>query len=304
MPLALPLLFFIALCEVFASTGSDYTLNPDDDTTHTPVVIVHGILAHTIEYFFLEVKVRNFLRDHGVEDVYVRRVQVGSDLSFSLSPLQHQVDALAASIQADPKLQGGLNLMCHSQGSLVCRGYVEMYNSPRVKRLILLAGVTSGVYIDLGWPLRLFTPFYTRWAQEHLSVANFWRDPYHDDLYREHSMFLPYLNNELGYNETYRQNMLLLEALVLVGSPDDGIVKPWQTSVDGFYKPGTLEVQDLTERDLYVRDLCGHRTLDETGRLFRIVMPGMFHASFLIGSDLDRLDDEVLPFLFDGFPPR
>lgn len=41
-----------------------------------------------------------------------------------------------------------------------------------------------------------FELFYSRVGQ-HTSVGNYWRDPYHQTLYEEYSVYLPYINNHI-----------------------------------------------------------------------------------------------------------
>ena len=75
-----------------------------------------------------------------------------------------------------------------------------------------------------------FELFYSRVGQ-HTSVGNYWNDPKKQDLYYKYSIFLPYINNEIeSSNSTQFKNALLkLEKLILIGGPDDGVITPWQS---------------------------------------------------------------------------
>lgn len=72
--------------------------------------------------------------------------------------------------------------------------------------------------------------FYSRIGQL-TSVANYWNDPHKQELYHEYNVFLPYINNELeSENSTqFRNNLLQLDRMVLIGGPDDGVITPWQS---------------------------------------------------------------------------
>ena len=42
------------------------------------------------------------------------------------------MDEFAKTVQSDPKLAGGFNVVGLSQGGLVVRGYIQQYNNPPV----------------------------------------------------------------------------------------------------------------------------------------------------------------------------
>lgn len=75
-----------------------------------------------------------------------------------------------------------------------------------------------------------YTMFYS-YVGQHTSVGNYWNDPHRQDLYFEFSSFLPYINNELrcANSTQFRENLLKLEQMVLVGGPNDGVITPWES---------------------------------------------------------------------------
>lgn len=75
-----------------------------------------------------------------------------------------------------------------------------------------------------------YTLFYS-YVGQHTSVGNYWNDPHKQELYFEFSSFLPYVNNEMrSKNSTrFRENLLKLEQLILVGGPNDGVITPWES---------------------------------------------------------------------------
>lgn len=66
---------------------------------------------------------------------------------------------------------------------------------------------------------------------QHTSVGNYWNDPHHQNLYRNYSRFLPYINNEIvsSQSNSYKDGITRLNKLILIGGPDDGVITPWQS---------------------------------------------------------------------------
>lgn len=72
--------------------------------------------------------------------------------------------------------------------------------------------------------------FYSHVGQ-HTSVGNYWYDPDQLKLYFKYNIFLPYINNAVNStgSESFKQGLLNLKKLILIGGPDDGIITPWQS---------------------------------------------------------------------------
>lgn len=300
--------FLAVLLHAATTPDNLFSLSVDSngEGDHTPVVIVHGIFAHAWQYTILSDDMSDFIFNETGTRPYILRMELKNGAIYSFTPLGLQVDLFAQLIAADPHLQDGFNLVCHSQGGLICRGYVEKYNSPKVKRLVTLGGVNAGMYIHFPWYLRMLDVFYNDFVQNRVSFATYWKDPFNRRLYLKYSSFLADINNERDYNETYRQNLASLDGLVMLGSPDDGIIQPWQSTVGGFYKQNSLEIEDLPEQEIYRKDLCGYKTLDEQGRLVRIVVSNVTHINYIVGPQLQIVEASVFPYLLDTFifPPR
>lgn len=75
-----------------------------------------------------------------------------------------------------------------------------------------------------------FELFYSRVGQ-HTSVGNYWNDPHHQQLYHNYSEFLPYINNAILSNRSkeFKEGILKLRKLVLIGGPDDNVITPWES---------------------------------------------------------------------------
>jgi hypothetical protein len=92
------------------------------------------------------------------------------------------------------------------------------------------------------------------WVQNDLVQAEYWHDPLNEEEYRNHSIFLSDINNEIVKNKTYIKNLLKLKNFVMVKFINDTIVEPAETEWFGFYKPGqSSEVITLQESELYVK---------------------------------------------------
>merc|ERR1712025_1538618 len=123
-------------------------------------------------------------------------------------------------------------------------------------------GLHIGAYVDL--------------VQNTLVQAQYWHDPIHNDEYLEKSQFIADINNERAVkDETYKENLVKLENLVLVKNLDDTTVEPRETSHFEFYAPGQdKEILPLRESPLYLEDWIGLKQMDEAGKLHFYDIPG------------------------------
>jgi len=137
--------------------------------------------------------------------------------------------------------------------------------------------------------------FYSK-AGQGISIGNYWRDPHHVQLFRNHSTFLAKIDNIMGTpNATdFKENFVQLQKLVLIGGPDDGIICPWQSSQFGFYNKNETVV-DMRDRVEYRRDLFGLKTLDKDRKIVRITVPGVQHLQW--HRNLSVIDNYILPNL-------
>jgi palmitoyl-protein thioesterase len=109
---------------------------------------------------------------------------------------------------------------------------------------------------------------YLPFVQDHLVQAEYWQDPLNEQEYREKSIFLADINQELKVNETYKTNLQKLKKFVMVMFGKDTMVQPKESEWFGFYKPGQdKEVYTLKESPLYIEDKLGLKKMDEQGKL-------------------------------------
>lgn len=193
--------------------------------------------------------------------------------------------------------------MGYSQGGLLARSLIQFYKNHNVKRLISLSSPQAGQFGDAF--LHLIFPslfarnayelFYSRIGQK-TSVGNYWNDPNQRQLYLRYSNFLPYVNNEvLSENSTqFRDNLLKLEQMVLIGGPDDDVITPWQSAHFGFYNMN-FTVIPMKDRTIYQEDAIGLKSLDEAGKLKIVTVANVKHIDWHLNRTL--IEAVVVPHL-------
>jgi|GEM_PF-1616873 len=242
-----------------------------------PVVLVHGLLADTHQMKPLEGYIEKYL-----PNTYVKNIQLGLGKFTSFWNMYAQTEWLAQELQNDPELAGGFNMICHSQGGLVGRYYLQRYNNPPVHTYISLGtphmGVcgTPGTYDNRFFWLNLLETYayqllYTSFFQNFVSFAGYWRDVNNYDLYLAKCRFLPLLNNEKDHDLQliFRQNITNLKNMVLIAAQQEDIIEPAESCHFGYYRPdsfGTV-TQSLTESDYFKENALGIKDLYESDRL-------------------------------------
>lgn len=197
----------------------------------------------------------------------------------------------------------GVILLGYSQGGLMARAVMQIYPDHCVKKFISLSSPQAGQYgtdfLHLIFPSLMaktaYQLFYT-YVGQHTSVGNYWNDPHHQDLFEQFSIFLPYINNDLPSTNSsqFRDTLLKLDQIILIGGPDDGVITPWESSHFGYYN-GTDDVIPCKQRKIYLEDRIGLRTLDEGGRLKLVTMAGVRHFDWHLNVDVIR--KVILPYL-------
>jgi palmitoyl-protein thioesterase len=99
----------------------------------------------------------------------------------------------------------------------------------------------------------------------HLSIAGYWRNPRDLERYLEKCNYLPLLNNEIHYATKQKENMEVLNNLVLIWSPRDDVLFPPESGKFSTYDRN-LGVVPVRETDIYRHDLLGLKYLDESNR--------------------------------------
>lgn len=266
--------------------------------SYKPVLIVHGVLTHYTSMNELANRIREI---HPGTKVYVTNEFGGL---WSLEPMWHQVRKIGDEFMRISAVHPeGFHVIGYSQGGLISRAILETYPDHNVQTFISLSAPQAGEYgtnfLHIVYPdLALKTAykmFYSRMGQL-TSVGNYWNDPYHQSLYYEHNRFLPYINNEIeDFNRnSFKEGIVKLEKMVLIGGPDDGIIEPWESSYFGYYND-RAEVVEMRDRNIYKLDLFGLKTLDDAGKLDIHKISGIQHYDW--HKNLTFIDDYILPYL-------
>lgn len=140
-----------------------------------------------------------------------------------------------------------------------------------------------------------FEVFYSRVGQ-HTSVGNYWNDPHRQLLFYKYSNFLPFVNNEIRTDNStgFRNGIMRLAKMVLVGGPNDGVITPWQSSHFGFFDDNE-EVVPVFDRPIFLNDSIGLKSLNDTGRLQIVTVPNVHHFDWHL--KLHVIQQVVLPYL-------
>ncbi|KAF5295035.1 hypothetical protein FQR65_LT10588 [Abscondita terminalis] len=222
----------------------------------------------------------------------------------SLESMWYQVDQIGADVRnISDKHPEGVHFIGYSQGGLIARAILQAFPEHNVHNFISLSSPQAGQYgtdfLHIIFPnLALktaFELFYSRVGQ-HTSVGNYWNDPYHQVLYYSYSEFLPYINNEILSNksESFKKGILKLNKLVLIGGPDDNVITPWESSQFGYFDDNAT-VTNLFNRDIYMKDTIGLKTLNEKGKLKIVTVSGVDH--FKWHTNVSVIDNYILPYL-------
>ncbi|XP_072936818.1 lysosomal thioesterase PPT2 homolog [Epargyreus clarus] len=265
---------------------------------YKPVVLIHGIMTGSGSMEMISHRIQE---KHPGTIVYnVNRFEGWS----SLETLWHQVLEIGTDVaNISSKYPDGINLIGYSQGGLVARGIVQTFSNVSVSTFISLSSPQAGQYgagfLHVVFPGLVkdtaYEFLYSRVGQ-HTSVGNYWNDPYHQTLYESYSVFLPYINNHLSSakSDDFKSNLLRLKRLVLIGGPDDNVITPWQSSQFGYYNANETIVE-MKGQDIYTEDKIGLKTLDDSGRLHVVTVPGINHFNWHMNVSI--VDDYLLPYL-------
>merc|ERR1712070_1132312 len=248
---------------------------------------------------------QGFMRYHFGNSTRMHSLPLFEGRDSLSTPLLKQRDAIVQYLVDNAEtlqLAGGFNLVGHSQGALLGRAVVQALPSDlQCRVLVSLAGPQLGqwgmcdalsyLYPHLGLNSTIvkamtsdaaWLAFYNIIAQDELSIANYWNDPGHKDLFLWASHFLPYVNNLKSHAdmERFKANFLRLEKAVFLGSLGDDCINPQLSSVFQFVDTHHDGVPTKTVEE-YEQDTFGLRTMDQRGKLVLDSPPGVTHLGWL-----------------------
>ncbi len=253
------------------------------DSGYLPVIQMHGMGDFANDPFGMVPLAKSVSQE--LNGTYVLNVQIGPNsladiLNGFLMNLDDQVDYFANVVKSDPHLVNGFNAIGYSQGNLLIRGYIERYNNPPVYNFISMHGPLSGVAAFPGCSLdktfcRAFSELlgalaYYPTIQDHLTQANYFRDPYKIDKYQANARFLPDINNEkTTTNSKYTENWESLNSVCLVKALGDTVVVPNDSEWFGFYQDKSFDnIWSFDQTPWYTQDSFGLQSLNKAGKVF------------------------------------
>lgn len=184
-------------------------------------------------------------------------------------------------LQAEEEtLKEGFTLIGISQGGLIARAVVQRCDiGQHVKRLITIGGPHMGIvsipqldpnsFINKILPLCAYD-----WAQNWVGPCGYIRDV-RASGYKNMKNSVKELNNELEFQEQYKERLQGLDVFMAIGFDDDHMIQPKNTAVWGYYRDDQYkDYADMEFFDVYKENRLGLRELDESGKLFRCVVEG------------------------------
>ena len=129
---------------------------------------------------------------------------------------------------------------------------------------------------EAGWAI-----FYNAIAQDTISVANYWNDPNHAELFIKESHFLPLVNNLVAHPDAavYKANFLRLKRAVFLGSSGDDCINPQLSTVFQFVD-GAGKAVSMNQSVVYTADTFGLRSIEARGDLVVASPPGYRHNAW------------------------
>uniref|UniRef100_A0A8C4ND02 palmitoyl-CoA hydrolase n=1 Tax=Eptatretus burgeri TaxID=7764 RepID=A0A8C4ND02_EPTBU len=232
---------------------------------YKPVIIVHGLLDDPDNYATLAAFINQTYP--GTKVIIVDAFNNNN----SLQPMWKQVKGFREKMLPIMRsAQDGVNLICCSQGGLICRAILSTTEAHNVQTFISLAAPQMG---------------------------QFGGDPKHQARYRQNNDFLAVLNNETNnpLADEWKHNFLQIQKLILIGGPDDEVISPWQSSFFSFYDTRG-RVVDITQQEVYVQDSFGLQSLDRRNGLVVCTVPGVKHREWVHSKR--AFDECIAKFLF------
>ncbi|WFC98908.1 palmitoyl-protein hydrolase [Malassezia yamatoensis] len=254
-----------------------------------PVVIWHGLGDSAYSPFLLGMKddVQKMYPGIYVHLVAIEPSLFADQRATIFGNVNCQINKVHRQLSQIPELQYGFDAVGFSQGGQFLRGYVERFNSPRVRNLITFGSQHMGITnLHTCAPMDaichtvhgiLMGGVYTDYAQNSVVTAQYFRDTrtkQQFDLYQHNNHFLHDINNEgIDRNATYKANLQRLDKFVMIQFTEESTVIPaasswFEACVDPDHREGfTDRIVPLRSTDLYQEDWIGLRALDRKGAL-------------------------------------
>lgn len=247
-----------------------------------PVVIWHGLGDNYNSSGMVEMEeIINQIHP----DITVYRIRLDDDPSEDqkrslLGDMNHNLKAVCEELGSILELHGGFDAIGNSQGGLFLRALQETCANASIHHLITFGSPHMGV-MDLpicsnphDWVCKrrnelLKRQVWNRSIQNTIVPAQYFRDPYQYEKYKEHSSFLAAINNESteGYLKAYADKLRELSKFVMILFASDTTLVPKTSAIFGDIDVQTGAVIPMYQTKLYKENLLGMRDLDQRGAL-------------------------------------
>ncbi|XP_078037831.1 palmitoyl-protein thioesterase 1 [Augochlora pura] len=256
---------------------------------YTPVVLWHG-MGDSCCFSFSLGSIKKLIEDT-LPGVYVYSIRIGNnvveDVEHSyLGNINQQISEVCDLLSKDEQLKNGYNAIGFSQGAQFLRAVIQRCPNPPVKNFISMGGQHQGVFglpncvsLRNGICQRIAHAIkygaYLSYVQDKVIQATYWHDPNQEEEYKHKSILMADINNELVINETYKDNIRKLNAMVLVRFNNDTMVTPRESEWFGFFKPGQDRmIQTFEQTDLFIQDRLGLQALYDARKIHFLALPG------------------------------
>lgn len=249
-------------------------------STHIPLFFMHGMEESACQAMYLF----ETMQQLGLTGYACSIHLYEKEDSITISVME-QANQVADFIRHYAKDMNEYQLLCHSTGALICRAVLQIMDDHRVSTAVLVGGPLQGVfgYMENN-PIALLTLrighnlLNSEFVQEHFSVANILHDPEEHKEYEESNLCIPVLDGFQKKDETggehdlrvkkYKKNFQRIKKLILLASPAEEILVPWQSAHFGFYEPGHAKDPLIVSfNQLKVDETLGLSEMQDDGRL-------------------------------------
>lgn len=132
--------------------------------------------------------------------------------------------------------------------------------------------------------------------QRTVGPSNYWRDPYHVDMYLQGATHLPHLDNLVDFDQQQKDNFMSVDLYVLFGSPNDGAISPWKSAFFGQWENDDLTQIDYWQRADFDQDNFGLKSMHRQQRI-KTYISGLTHLEYHLPRAEEFIKTQVAPWL-------
>jgi len=223
---------------------------PPASKSYRPIFFMHGITGYGYRGNLVGQTIQNLHPSTVFTEIttFEGSASVGNNMWKQVRGARKFIEAKV--LENPAVYHDGFNLVCHSQGAILCRGLISDWDNHDVRTFVSMAGPQQGVD-DVASIVGDFVPrwlynivsaalMYSWWWQDKYGFAGYFKDMRNYEMYRYGSQYLAVINNESPrQTPRFQANFAKLEHAVFLGSPADGVISPWQSSIWGYYAVGS-----------------------------------------------------------------